>query len=202
MTECSRAMGSIQASHPVIVEDPDDPDDIPCSSHTINIDTNSGPEPDVASASATLPAESSVSPVTAELSMLDEKFSLLLAAHSREAAAVSARMDALEALKLGELMAEAARSCADSAAAATAAMSAAKQVMSAISDPDFIQSELEERTLPPPPPSPPLCHDRSISACSDARHAALAIRDVVISASAEAAAAVSNDVKKAAWKKR
>ena len=99
------------------IEDVDDVD-LP-SSHVIHIH-----EPDTASASTTATA-------TAEeqLSLLDEKFSLLLAAHSREAAAVSARMDALEALKLGSLMAEAASSAASSASAAAQSAEAAYRLI-------------------------------------------------------------------------
>ena len=98
------------------IEDVDDVD-LP-SSHVIHIH-----EPDASSASTTATADAVV-PMSAELSLLDEKFSLLLAAHSREAAAVSARMDALEALKLADLMAAAAASAA--AAGASAAQSAAE----------------------------------------------------------------------------
>ena len=182
------------------IEDVDDVD-LP-SSHVIHIH-----EPDASSASTTATADAAV-PMSAELSLLDEKFSLLLAAHSREAAAVSARMDALEALKLADLMAAAAASAnsaassSNSAAAsaaqsaaeaallvksareavetATAVMGAAKEAIDLLASDEFIQEQLEEH----------------------ARNAALAIRQVVVSESAQAAAAVSADVKKAVGKKR
>lgn len=106
------------------IEDVDDVD--PPSSHVIHIH-----EPDTASASTSATADAA--PMSAELSqqlsLLDEKFSLLLAAHSREAAAVSARMDALESLKLGSLMAEAASSAASSAAASAASAAEAAQLV-------------------------------------------------------------------------
>ena len=185
-------MGSLlDASPPVVVEDVDD---VPPSSVCIDIE---GGGPSTATSA-------DVSAVTAaDLSLLDEKFSLLLAAHSREAATVSARMDALEVLKLGSLMAEAAKNCAESAAAATAAMAAAKEVMTVLSDTDFIQSEIEERAPPSAHVSPQPCTgvDPHPFVTTDARNAAFAIRDTVVSASSEAAAAVSADVKKAARKR-
>ena len=105
------------------IEDVDDVD-LP-SSHVIHIH-----EPDASSASTTATADAAVcmsADFSQQLSLLDEKFSLLLAAHSREAAAISARMDALEALKLGSLMAEAASSAAQSAAEAAQLVKSAGQ---------------------------------------------------------------------------
>ena len=114
-------MGSLIDSAPPVVEDVDD---VP--PHAIHVH-----EPDATSASTTATTDAPTT-MSAELSLLDEKFSLLLAAHSREAASIGARMDALEALKLGSLMTEAASSAAEAAASAAAsAEAAAKLVASA-----------------------------------------------------------------------
>ena len=106
---------------------------------------------------------------------LEERVNLLLAATSREQSAVNARLDEMRQLDLAATLAAAARDCAAAAKAAVQVLESAKAAVELLASDDFVQEQLE----------------------GHARHAAVAIRDVVVSASADAAAAVAADVKKA-----
>ena len=116
----------------------------------------------------------------ADLLALEERVNLLLAATSREQSAVNARLDEMRQLDLAATLAAAARDCAAAAKAAVQVLESAKAAVELLASDDFVQEQLE----------------------GHARHAAVAIRDVVVSASADAAAAVAADVKKATSKRR
>ena len=111
---------------------------------------------------------------------LEERVNLLLAATSREQSAVNARLDEMRQLDLAATLAAAAQDCAAAAKAAVQVLESAKAAVELLASDDFVQEQLE----------------------GHARHAAVAIRDVVVSASADAAAAVAADVKKATSKRR
>lgn len=116
----------------------------------------------------------------ADLLALEERVNLLLAATSREQSAVNARLDEMRQLDLAATLAAAAQDCAAAAKAAVQVLESAKAAVELLASDDFVQEQLE----------------------GHARHAAVAIRDVVVSASADAAAAVAADVKKATSKRR
>ena len=116
----------------------------------------------------------------ADLLALEERVNLLLAATSREQSAVNARLDEMRQLDLAATLAAAAQDCAAAAKAAVQVLDSAKAAVELLASDDFVQEQLE----------------------GHARHAAVAIRDVVVSASADAAAAVAADVKKATSKRR
>ena len=115
-----------------------------------------------------------------DLQRLEERVNLLLAATSREQSAVNARLDEMRQLDLAATLAAAAQDCAAAAKAAVQVLESAKAAVELLASDDFVQEQLE----------------------GHARHAAVAIRDVVVSASADAAAAVAADVKKATSKRR
>ena len=116
----------------------------------------------------------------ADLLALEERVNLLLAATSREQSAVNARLDEMPQLDLAATLAAAAQDCAAAAKATVQVLESAKAAVELLASDDFVQEQLE----------------------GHARHAAVAIRDVVVSASADAAAAVAADVKKATSKRR
>ena len=167
----SSDMGSLMDSGPV-VEGPDDPDDLPPPSVSIDIDG--------AGASTTTSVTDTTVVTQADLAALEERVNLLLAATSREQSAVNARLDEMRQLDLAATLAAAAQDCAAAAKAAVQVLESAKAAVELLASDDFVQEQLE----------------------GHARHAAVAIRDVVVSASADAAAAVAADVKKATSKRR
>ena len=86
-----------------------------------------------------------------------------------------ARLDALHQLDLAATLASAARDCAAAAKAAVEILEGAKEAVDLLASDEFVQEQLE----------------------SHARNAAIAIRETVVNASAQAAAAVGADVKRA-----
>ena len=111
----------------------------------------------------------------ADLQALEERVNLLLAATSREQSVVNARLDELHQLDLAATLASAARDCAAAAKAAVEVFEGAKEAVDLLASDEFVQEQLE----------------------SHARNAAIAIRETVVNASAQAAAAVGADVKRA-----
>ena len=111
----------------------------------------------------------------ADLQALEERVNLLLAATSREQSVVNARLDELHQLDLAATLASAARDCAAAAKAAVEVIEGAKEAVDLLASDEFVQEQLE----------------------SHARNAAIAIRETVVNASAQAAAAVGADVKRA-----
>ena len=170
-------MGSLLGSTPPVVEDVDE---VPPPSVSIDIDNGAASSTSTDTTTTTVVS-------AADLAALEERVATLLHVHSDEFRAVETRVAQLEQLKMAELMAQAAASvsaaaadCAKAAAMAADTMRAATEVLDFVSNSDYIQGEIE----------------------SHARNAAIAIRDTVINASSEAAAAVSADVKKATGRKR
>jgi hypothetical protein len=115
-----------------------------------------------------------------DLQRLEERVNLLLAATTREQSALNARLDELRQLDVTTTLASAARDCAAAAKAAVEVLEGAREAVNLLASDEFIQEQLE----------------------SHARNAAVAIRQVVVSESAQAAAAVSADVKRAASGKK
>ena len=116
----------------------------------------------------------------ADLQALEERVNLLLAATSREQSAVNARLDELHQLDLATKLASAARDCAAAAKAAVELLEGAKAAVDLLASDEFVQVQLENH----------------------ARNAAVAIRQVVTSECAQAAAAVAADVKRVASGKK
>ena len=126
---------------------------------------------DIEGGSTTTPSQ-----VTHEdLQRLEERVNLLLAATSREQSAVNARLDEMRQLDLAATLAAAAQDCAAAAKAAVEILEATKATAELLASDEFVQEQLE----------------------SHARNAAIAIRETVVNASAQAAAAVGADVKRA-----
>ena len=174
MSDSGDTMGSLlEAAAPAAEDvDPEAP--------SVSIEIDGG-------AASTTSSQDTAAVSRADLLALEERVSTLLHVHSDEFRAVETRVAQLEQLKMAELMAQAAASvsaaaadCAKAAAMASETMRAATEVLDFVSNSDYIQGEIE----------------------SHARNAAIAIRDTVINASSEAAAAVSADVKKATGRKR
>ena len=115
-----------------------------------------------------------------DLQRLEERVNLLLAATTREQSALNARLDELHQLDLATKLASAARDCAAAAKAAVEILEGAKAAVDLLASDEFVQDQLENH----------------------ARNAAVAIRQVVTSECAQAAAAVAADVKRATGKKR
>ena len=110
-----------------------------------------------------------------DLQRLEERVNLLLAATTREQSALNARLDELRQLDVATTLASAARDCAAAAKAAVELLEGAKEAVDLLASDEFVQEQLE----------------------SHARNAAIAIRETVVNASAQAAAAVGADVKRA-----
>ena len=115
-----------------------------------------------------------------DLQRLEERVNLLLAATTREQSVLNARLDELRQLDVATTLASAARDCAAAAKAAVEILEGAKEAVDLLASDEFVQEQLENH----------------------ARNAAVAIRQVVTSECAQAAAAVAADVKRVASGKK